>query len=124
MKEINVANDFFHRICERIVGATVLHVVEQLVKKVVRPRFATEFSGAVIREGADELILRVQEEGVLRTFSDTLNEGDQRWGPPPVDADWHAFCQANFQGIEGSEREAVFYRYNDLHQVVKRQEVK
>ena len=34
-------------------------------------RFTTETSGVVIWEGADELTLRAQEEGVLRTFIDT-----------------------------------------------------
>ena len=24
-----------------------------------------------------------------------------RWGPPLVDADWHAYCQAVYNGIEG-----------------------
>ena len=42
-------------------------------KKVVKPKFTTDFSGAVIREGADELTLRAHEEGVLRTFIDTSN---------------------------------------------------
>ena len=47
-------------------------------------------------------------EGVLRTFTDTSIVGDQRWEPPPVDADWHAFCQAIFQGVEGPEWEAMY----------------
>ena len=32
--------------------------------------------------------------------------------PPLVDADWHAFCQAIVQGIEGQEWEA-------MHQTLK-----
>ena len=28
----------------------------------------------------------------------------ERWGPSLVDADWHAFCQVLFKGIEGEER--------------------
>ena len=48
------------------------------------------------RSNADELTLRAHEEGVLRTCIDTSNVGDQRWGPPLVDAEWHAFCQAIF----------------------------
>ena len=42
-------------------------------------RVPTEFSGAVIWEGADELTLRAQEESVVRTFIDTSNVGDGRW---------------------------------------------
>ena len=75
--------------------------------RVVRTRFTTAFWGAVIWEGADELTQREQEEGVLRTFIDTPNVGDKRWWSSLVDADWHAFCQAIFQGIEGSEWEAM-----------------
>ena len=65
-------------------------------KKVVKPKFTTDFPGAVIREGADELTLRAHETGVLRTFIDTSNVGDQRWWPPQVDADWHPVYQAIF----------------------------
>ena len=44
---------------------------------------------------------------------------DQRWVPPLVDADWHAFCRAIFQGIEGQEWEAMFHHNKDLHSAVK-----
>ena len=56
---------------------------------------------------------------MLRTFIDTSNVGDKKWRPPQVDSDWHAFCQAIFQGIEGSEWEAMYYQYKDVHQAVK-----
>ena len=61
--------------------------------KVVKPKCTTVVLGAVSREGADE-------EGVVRTFIDTPNVGDQRWEPPLADADWHAFCQTICQGVE------------------------
>ena len=38
---------------------------------MIKPRFTTDFPGAVIREGADELTLGAYEEGVLRTSIDT-----------------------------------------------------
>ena len=47
-------------------------------KKDEKPRFATDFPRAVIREGAGELTLRAHEEGVLRTFIDTSNMGNKR----------------------------------------------
>ena len=59
--------------------------------------------------------MRAHEEGVLRTFIDTTKVDAQRWRPPLVDADWHAFCQAIFQGIEGQEWEAMRYHHKDLH---------
>ena len=49
------------------------------------PRFTTDFPGAVIREGADELTLRAREEGVSRTSIDATNVGNERWWPPLVD---------------------------------------
>ena len=85
-------------------------------KKVVKPKFTTDFPGAVIREGAGKLTLRAHEEGVLRTFIDPSNVEDQRWEPPLFDADWHAFCQTIFQGVDGAEWEAMYYHFKDLHQ--------
>ena len=43
--------------------------------RVVRLKFTTDFPGAVIREGTDELTLRVEEQGARRTFIDTTNVG-------------------------------------------------
>ena len=50
----------------------------------------------------------------------TVRLGNKRWGQPQVDADWHAFCQDIFQGVEGPEWEAMYHRYKDLHQALKR----
>ena len=69
---------------------------------VVKPNFTADFPCAVVREGgAGELALRREEEGMLRTFVDTTDVGDSRWGPPLVDEDWHAICKAIFKGVEG-----------------------
>ena len=48
-------------------------------KKVVKPKFTTFVREVVTREGADELSLRDEEEGVLRNFTDTTDVGDSRW---------------------------------------------
>ena len=87
--------------------------------QVVRPKFTEDFPEAVVREGADELTLRAEGEGVRRNFMDTTNVEDHRWGPPLVDADGHAICQAIYQGIEGQEWEAMCYHYKELHQAVR-----
>ena len=55
-----------------------------------QPQFSEAFPEAVIREGADELTLRDEEVGSLRTIVDTKHIELDRWGPPLVDADWHA----------------------------------
>ena len=51
-------------------------------KQVVKPKFTADSPDAVVREGADELTLRTEEEGLLRTFIDTTKLGDNRWAPP------------------------------------------
>ena len=48
-------------------------------KKVVKPKFTTDVREVVTREGADELSLRDEEDGVLRNFTDTSDVGDSRW---------------------------------------------
>ena len=35
----------------------------------------------------------------------------ERWGPPLVDADWYAFCQALYKGIEGQDWEEMYDSY-------------
>ena len=47
---------------------------------MVKPKFTTDFPGAVVREGADELTLRAHEEGAVRSFIDTTNVGDKKDG--------------------------------------------
>ena len=36
------------------------------------------------------------------------------WRPPLVDADWHAFCQAMYKGIEGIEWEELYHHYRGM----------
>ena len=88
-------------------------------RPVAKPKFTTDFPEALVQEGADELTLRPEEEGMLRTFIDTTEVGDSRWGPPLVDEDWHAICQAIFQGVEGSGWEIVCHNCKELHKAVK-----
>ena len=80
---------------------------ETKLKKLVKPKFPTDFPGAVIQEGADELTLRADEEEVVRSFIDATNVGNQRWEPPLVDEDFHAICQATYKGVEEPEWEAT-----------------
>ena len=66
-----------------------------------KPQFGNSFPEATIREGADELTLRADEVDTQRAFITTEHIEFERWGPPLIGADWHAFCQAIFKGIEG-----------------------
>ena len=47
-------------------------------RNVVKPKFTTDFPEAVLREGPDELTLLAEDEGALRTFTDTTNVADKR----------------------------------------------
>ena len=47
-------------------------------RKVVNPKFTTDLSEAVVREGADELTLRADGGGALHTFIGTTNVGDKK----------------------------------------------
>ena len=49
--------------------------------RVRKPQFSVAFPEAAIREGADELTLRAEEVGSLRTFIDTTHIELGRWGP-------------------------------------------
>ena len=82
--------------------------------KVVKPKFHKEvYPNAAVGEGVDELTLRegAGEEGTLRSFITTANVGASRWWPPLVDEDWHATCQAIYNGVEGAEREKLYYKF-------------
>ena len=75
---------------------------------VKKSQFSEAFRGAVIREGADELAWRAEEVGMQRAFIDTKHVELERWGPPLVDADWHAFCQAIYKGTEEKSWEELY----------------
>ena len=53
---------------------------------------------AAIREGADELTLRANQERVLRTVIDTTNVGNKRRGPPLVTRSGMSSARPFFQG--------------------------
>ena len=38
----------------------------------------------------------------------------ERWSPHLVDADWYAFCQALYKGIEGKDREQMYDSYKEM----------
>ena len=49
---------------------------------------------------------------MFRTFIDTANVGDSGLGPPLVDEDGHATCQAIYKGVVGSEWENMYVEMN------------
>ena len=70
--------------------------------RVVRPKVSGD-SSEVLREGADDLTLRAEKVDTLKACISVDHTGERVWGPPLVYADWHAFFQAIYKGIEGSE---------------------
>ena len=51
-----------------------------------------------IREGPEELTLRAEEVGIRKACIHVGHIAEDSWGPPLVDADWHACCQAIHRG--------------------------
>ena len=41
--------------------------------------------------------------GTWKSYINVDHVAKERWSPPLVDADWHAFCQALYKGIEGED---------------------
>ena len=65
--------------------------------KVIRPKISKDHS-EVLREGADDLTLRAEEVDTQKASINVDHIDEKCWRPPPVDADWHAFCQAIYLG--------------------------
>ena len=40
-------------------------------------------------------------------------------GPPLVDADWYAFCQALYKGIEGKDWQAMYFAYREMSRAME-----
>ena len=76
-----------------------------------KTKFSEASPEAAIRDGADELTLRADEVGTLKAFINIDHIEYDRWGPPLVDADQHAYCQAIYKGIEGEEWEELHCHY-------------
>ena len=87
-------------------GARPLHVQ--------KTSFSEAYPEAAIRKGADESTLRADEVGTLRAFINTDHIEFERWGPPLVDADWHAFSQAICKGVEGEAWEELYCHCRDV----------
>ena len=90
--------------------------------KVVGPDFDKRamYPDAAVPEGVDEVTLRRGEDGALRSCINTAKVEASRLGPPLVDADWHAVCQAIYRGVEGAEWENLFKKFVEMKEVIAR----
>ena len=53
-----------------------------------------------------------------RSVIDTARVEASRWGPPHVDEDWHAVCQAIHKGVEGAEWESLYDKFVEMNKRV------
>ena len=86
---------------------------------VENPQISEAFPEAAIREGAGEFTSRADKVGTQRADINMKHIEVQRWRPPLVDADWHAFCQAVYRGIEGKEWDELHYHCRELSQAAR-----
>ena len=79
-----------------------------------RPKFEEGCPEASIREVPEELTLRAEVVGSQKSCINVDHIAEDRWRPPLVDADWHAFCRAIYKGIEGSEWENLYEHCKEM----------
>ena len=51
----------------------------------------------LVTESHEELTLRTEEVGALKACINVDHIAQDRWGPPVVDADWHALLPGDLQ---------------------------
>ena len=66
-----------------------------------------EVRGPKVRRGVPRGVNQGRSRGI-DAASMLVTIAEDRWEPPLVDADWHAFCQAICKGIEGREWSELF----------------
>ena len=86
--------------------------------EVRRPKFEEGCPEASFREGPEELTLRTEEVGSQKSCINVDYTAEDRCGPPSVDADWHAFCQAIYKGIKGRDWEQLYEHHKENSRAV------
>ena len=66
------------------------------------PKLEEEYSEVSTRKGPEKWTPRTEEVASRKACINVRHIAEDRWGPPLVDADWHAFCRAIYKGVEGS----------------------
>ena len=86
--------------------------------KVLRPKVPEGCPEVRVRENPDEWTWRAEEEGTSKALINDDHIKPERWGPPLVDADWYAFCQALYKGIEGDDWEEMYESHKEMSRAV------
>ena len=68
----------------------------------------------IVRESPDELTLRAAEVNTSKALINVNHIEPGRWGPHLVDAEWNAFCQALYKGIEREDWEEMYDSYKEM----------
>ena len=76
--------------------------------QVRKPKVSECLSDVTVRENPDELTLRAEEVETSKALMNINHIEPERWGPLLVDADWCAFCQALYKGIDGEDWEEMY----------------
>ena len=88
--------------------------------EVRRPKGQQGYPEVTVRESPDQLTLTAEEVGTWKSYTNVHHIAKERWGPPLVDADWHAFCQALYKDIEGEDWGELHDAYKDTSRAVTR----
>ena len=86
--------------------------------KVRRPKGQERYPEVTVRESPDELTLRAEEVGTWKSYINAAHSAKERWGPPLVDADWHAFCHALYKGTVGEDWGELYDAYTQMSRAV------
>ena len=82
--------------------------------EVGRPKFEEGSPDVSIREGPEELTLRTEEVGSKQACINVDHIAQDRWGPPSINTDWHAFCHAIYDGIDGKDWEELYEHRKEM----------
>ena len=87
--------------------------------KVRKPKAPEGDSDVIVRESLDELTLRAVEVNTSKALIDVNHIEPERCCPPLVVADWYAFCQALYKGIEGKDWEEMYDSYKEMSKALE-----
>ena len=87
--------------------------------EVRRPKCKEEGREVSFREGPEELTLRTEEVRSKKSCANVDHIAQDRWRPLLVDADWHAFCQAMYEGIEGRGWEELYDHCKEMSRAAR-----
>ena len=64
------------------------------------------------------MTLRAEEVGTWKSYMNVDHIAKDWWGPPLVDYDWHAFCQALDKGVEAEDWGQLYDAYKEMIRAV------